>query len=193
MKTKKCILIFTVASAVLLCLALPLACLAEPEWASYENSREGYSLALPAQLKVYLNMRKDIREAAENRLPFDYLNFRPERAAGSLASFELGVGVHWNRDNLGTREFADKKDEGLRTKGARIEILRQAEVTVDGMKGVRDDFRIRQPEGWKTYSRVIIPSGSNFFVFLGTLGDEKADPGYELVFQKILDSFEARR
>lgn len=144
---------------------------------------------MPAQLQTYLEKRNDMQWAAENRMPFDYVNFRPKEASDGLAPFELGIGVHWNRDHLGSREFADKKDEGLTASGARIVTIRQAEVMVAGIKGVRDDFRLQQPYGWRSYSRVIIPYKDNFFVFLVTLGNDTAVAEYEGVFQKIIESF----
>jgi len=162
----------------------------DSNWTLYKNDQEGYCLKLPLQLQVYLHKRRDMQEAIENRLPFEYVNFRPAQASGGLEPFELGVGVHWNRDTLGTREFADKKDEGLVKSGAQIVTIRQTEVIVAGIKGVRDDFRMKQPDGWRSYSRVIIPRKDTFFVFLGTLGSEKAVPAYEDVFKKIVESFE---
>ena len=172
--------------ATLVLSLLPVGCFA----AVYENEQAGYSLSLPSELRVAMKKTRDMKEAAGELMPFDYVNFRPKEAAGDLAHFELGVGVHWNRDKLGMRAFADKKDDGLRMGGARIKILSQGETVVAGIQGVRDDFRIRKPEGWKSYSRVIIPSGDKFYVFLCTLGEDTALPQYERVFQKIIDSFE---
>ncbi|MDD3921176.1 MAG: hypothetical protein PHO41_08420, partial [Eubacteriales bacterium] len=123
-------------------------------------------------------------------MPFDYVNFRPGQGTGSFGVFELGVGVHWNRDGMGTRDFADKKDDGLRMNGALIETSLQSEVSVANIKGVRDDFRVKQPDGWKSYSRVIIPFGDRFFVFLCTLGRNNALAENKQIFQKILDGFE---
>jgi hypothetical protein len=193
-------------NASLMVLLLPLICLAADErpgtpsvgiikfedsgWILYKNDAEGYRLKLPGQLHTYLTKRRDMQLAADNSMPFDYVNFRPKEATEGLAPFELGIGVHWNRDHLGSREFADKKDVGLADSGARIVTIRQTEVVVAGIKGVRDDFRLRQPDGWRSYSRVIIPYKDNFFVFLGTLGSDTAVAEYEGVFQKIIESFQ---
>jgi hypothetical protein len=173
-------------NAVLLLLFFPLACFAQE---FFKNDQEGYSLTLPPQLKVAFKRAREKNAAAASRLPFDYVNFRPTEATGDFGVFELGLGVHWNRDNLGTREFADKKDEGLKMKGARIVTIGQSEVTVANTKGVRDDFRMQQPEGWLSYSRVIIPVKDKFIVFLCTLGQDAPIAENEQVFQKILDSF----
>ena len=126
-------------------------------WVFYANDRQGYALKLPGELQLYLKKRRNMQQAAEERLPFDYVNFRPKEGSGRYEAFELGVGVHWNRDNLGTKEFAGKKDEGLIANGAQIVMIRQSEVFVAGIKGVRDDFRMLQPDGWKSYARVIVP------------------------------------
>jgi len=203
---RKLIKEFTALNTSLMLLILPLTCLAadskpgshctgiiqfaNSNWVLFQNDREGYRLKLPAQLHTALKKRRDMQLAAEERMPFDYVNFKPAQTSEDFEPFELGVGVHWNRDNLGTREFADKKDEGLKDSGAQIVTIRQAYVIAAGIKGVRDDFRIRQPDGWRSYSRVIIPRKDKFFVFLGMLGNDKPVAEYEAVFQKIVESFE---
>ncbi len=155
------------------------------DWQPYVNEREGYAVRLPAHLKVNFTKQNEKQWAVRNRMPYDYVNFVP-RQEDDAVPFELGIGVHLNRDALDTRDFADKKDEGLRLGGARIEMLRQSEITVCGIKGVRDDFRIRQPDGWRSYARVIIPRRDTFIVFLGTLGNERPVPEYEDIFNGII-------
>ena len=187
---------FLKISAALMFLSLPLACLAQDSrhvasgWSLFKNNQQGYCLKVPPQLKIALKKERDRKFAVENRLPFDYINFRPREETGGFGLFELGVGVHWNRDNLGSREFADKKDEGLTMGGARIVTVSQTEVTVAHIKGVRDDFRMLKPEGWKSYARIIIPYNDKFFVFLCTLGKERPLADNEKVFQGIVDSFD---
>jgi len=161
----------------------------DSNWDLYQNEQQGYSLQLPPQLKVSFTKQNYLEWSAENRMPFDYVNFRPKEESDDLEPFELGVGIHWNRDDIGTREFADKKDEGLQISGAEINIIRQTEATVSGIRGVRDDFRLRQPYGWRSYSRIIIPFKDKFFVFLGTLGSDKPVPEYERIYDKIVGSF----
>lgn len=159
-------------------------------WIEYHNAREGFRVSLPPELSVYFEKQNDREWAASNMMPFDYVNFRPQRPDRPRENiFELGIGVHWNRGRFNTRDFADRKDEGLRRSGARIEILRQSEATVAGISGVRDDFRLRQPYGWRSYIRIVVPYNDTFIVFLGTVGEERPAPGYERVFQKIVDSF----
>ena len=161
------------------------------EWSYYQNDRQAYRLCLPPQLQMSFKRQNDPEWAIQNRMPFDYVNFRPKGSgSGEYEPFELGVGVHSNRYNLGTREFADKKDEGIIMSGGRIEVIRKADVSVAGIKGVRDDFRLRQPDGWKSYCRIIIPYKDRFFVFLCTLGNDSPVAEYERIFEKIVDSFE---
>jgi len=162
----------------------------DTNWILYKNAQEGYYLLLPPQLQANFKKRNEMQWAVENRMPFDYVNFGAKDTSGNLVPFELGVGAHWNKDGLGTREFADKKDEGLKMSGSQIVTIRQTDFTVAGIKGVRDDFRIQQPYGWRSYSRIIIPYKDKFFVFLGTLGNNRSIPGYEDIFQKIVESFE---
>ncbi|MDD4940377.1 MAG: hypothetical protein PHS64_07495 [Candidatus Omnitrophica bacterium] len=159
-------------------------------WVEYRHPRQGFRLRLPSELRVYLEKQNDREWAAQNMMPFDYVNFRPQgRGFEGENVFELGLGVHWNRDRLGTREFADKKDDGLRSAGARIEIIRQARVTVAGIAGVRDDFRIRQPSGWTSYSRIVFSSADTYIVLLCTTGADRPVAAYERVFRNIADGF----
>jgi len=83
-----------------------------------------------SQLKVSFTKQNDLKWLAENRMPFDHVKFTPKEEGDDFEPFELGVGVHWNRDGLGTREFADKKDDGLKMSGAQIEAIRQTETAV---------------------------------------------------------------
>jgi len=83
-----------------------------------------------SQLKVSFTKQNDLKWLAENRMPFDHVKFTPKEEGDDFEPFELGVGVHWNRDGLGTREFADKKDDGLKMSGAQIETIRQTETAV---------------------------------------------------------------
>ena len=55
---------------------------------------------------------------------------------------------------------------------------------------VRDDFALEKPDGWHSYSRVIIPYKDRFFCFLCTLGADTPVPANERLFQEILDSFQ---
>ncbi len=160
--------------------------------AVYEDPGRLFRLNLPAQLKVNFTKENPRGWSADNRMPFDYVNFVPADAAPGLEPFELGVGVHWNRDRLATRDFADKKDEGLLAAGAQIKVIRQSEAVVAGIKGVRDDFLMLQPYGWRSYSRIIIPHEENFFVFLGTLGEDQPRPELERIYQEIVEGFRLR-
>jgi hypothetical protein len=163
----------------------------DSEWPKYQNHQEGYSLRLPPELTKSFEKRNDPEWAAANIMPFDYVNFKPEQAAGiEYAPFELGVGVHSNRTGLSARKFADIKDEGVKMSVRKYVTARSTEVIVAGIKGVRDDFSMLKDSGWWSYSRVIIPFKDKFFVFLGTLGRDKPAAEYERVFQRIIDSFE---
>jgi hypothetical protein len=166
----------------------------EAGWYEYQNLHEGYRLRLPPELQKSFDKRRDPDEAAANILPFDYVNFRPQESERSeYLHFELGVGVHENRKRLDARRFADIKDEGVKRGVSEYVTVRSSEVTVAGIKGVRDDFRMLKDTGWWSYSRVIIPFKDRFFVFLCTLGQEKPAIEYELVFQYIIDSFQLPR
>jgi hypothetical protein len=163
------------------------------QWQVYENEQQGYRLSLPPEVQTILKKKRDREEASENLLPFDYVNFSMKQSGEDQEPFELGLGVHWNKFNLNIRKFADLKDEGVK-KGVRQYVtIRSAAVTVAGIEGVRDDFALEKESGWTAYSRVIIPYGNKFFCFLCIMGSDKAVPEYELVFQKIIDSFEITR
>ncbi len=160
-------------------------------WQEYQNPREKYRLRLPFELKKNFEKQNAREWAAANIMPFDYVNFGPgQSAAGGNMPFELGVGVHANLKGLSAREFADIKDEGVKRSVQEYVIVRSGEVAVSGIPGVRDDFALLKDSGWWSYSRVIIPFQDRFFVFLGTLGREKAAAEYERVFQSIIDTFE---
>jgi hypothetical protein len=160
----------------------------------YRNQEQGYRLWLPPELQVNFEKKNDPEWAAQNRMPFDYVNFRPKKPAGNEQGFfELGVGVHWNRDKLSAREFADIKDEGVRQTVRQYVTVRSGEVSVAGIKGVRDDFALEKEFGWLSYSRVIIPYQDKFFVFLGTLGRNKPVSEYERIFQEIIDKFQLEK
>jgi len=156
----------------------------------YVNEQGWYRLRLPSGLCVDFTRQREREPAVASMLPFDYVNFKPSSGVLTAGSFELGVGIHWNKDGLETRAFADKKDIGLIQGGARIEATRHSSVVVAGIEGVRDDFRIYQPDGWRSYSRICIPYKDLFFVFLGTLGTGRPDEGNTRVYLRIVDSFE---
>jgi hypothetical protein len=159
-------------------------------WVEYRHPRQRFRFYVPAELQVQFEKQNGREWAVTNMMPFDYVNFRPQRSGPARESlFELGIGVHWNRDRAGFREFAGKKDDGLRSAGARIENIRQTEVTVAGIAGVRDDFRLRQPYGWRCYSRIVFPFEDTFVVLLCTTGGDRPIAGYERVFQKIAEGF----
>lgn len=160
----------------------------------YENPEQGYRLWLPPGLQVNFEKKNDPEWAVQNRMPFDYVNFRPAKSeAGENGLFELGVGAHWNRDKLSAREFADIKDEGVKQSVRQYVTVRSYEVLVAGIKGVRDDFALEKEFGWLSYSRVIIPYQGKFFVFLGTLGGDKPLPQNESIFQEIIDKFQIKK
>jgi hypothetical protein len=181
--------------AVLLLLLFPLACFAQDSHsggASVARSKEdpaGFHMKLPPHLKIALTETRDKIASVESMLPFFYVDVKPKQETGRYGPFELIIGEHWNRNNLSAREFADKKDEGLKENGVQIALIRQSEVTVANAKGVRDDFRIQQPAGWRSYARVIILAKDTFYVFLCTLGEDQPISENEEVFQKILDNF----
>lgn len=189
-----CLALWCGGAACLALLCCGGACLAggfaadQSGWKTYENAPQGYSLRLPPELAVAFTRENEREWSAENRMPFDYVNFRPQPDAG-LEPFELGLGVHWNKFKLATRIFADSKDEGLLAGGAQIRMIRQSEIEIAGIKGVRDDFLLRQPYGWRYYSRAIIPRGDRFFVFLCTLGKDEPVADFERVFRRIVASF----
>jgi len=158
-------------------------------WWLYQNEQQGFSFLLPPPLRITITRTRPLDWSAENRMPFDYVNFLPYPQSSAFAPFELGVGVHWNRDLLATREFADRKDDGLIKGGAQFEVIRRSDTLVCGIQGVCDDFRMRQTSGWRSYSRVIIPYQDKFFVFLATLGGDDPVAEHARVFEQILDSF----
>ena len=163
------------------------------KWQVYENDQQGYRLMLPPEVKSILKKKRDREEASENLLPFDYVNFSMKQSGEDQEPFELGLGVHWNKYNLKTRVFADHKDVGVKIGAVQYVTIQSSAVTVAGIEGVRDDFKLDKGNGWTTYSRVIIPFRNNFICFLCTLGSDKAVPEYEQVFQKIIDSFEIKK
>ncbi len=164
-----------------------------PKGHIYQNQEQGYRLWLPLELQVNFEKKNDREWAARNLMPFDYVNFRPQKPGPQdQGFFELGVGVHWNRDKLTARKFADIKDEGVRLGVRQYVTVRSSEVLVAGIKGVRDDFALEKEFGWVSYSRVIIPYKDKFFVFLGTLGLDKPVLEYENIFQGIIDKFQLR-
>jgi hypothetical protein len=158
---------------------------------SYRDSQEGYLVRFPAEVKKNFAKTRDKDEASRNFLPYDYANFGlADHGAGA---FELGLGVNWNSRGIDTRRFADAKDVGVRMGVKQYVTRKSSEVTVAGIKGVRDDFALEKPDGWHSYSRVIIPYGDRFFCFLCTLGADKPVPEYERLFQEILDGFQLER
>ncbi|HOW42382.1 MAG TPA: hypothetical protein P5110_04400 [Candidatus Omnitrophota bacterium] len=163
---------------------------AESGWHEFTNTRQGYSVSLPSELRMTFERQNDPELSAQNLMPFDYVNFRPGKdVAVDLELIELGIGVHHNRKNRTVRAFADNKDVGVRAAVKQF-VTRQAyEVVVAGIKGVRDDFSLEKESGWISYSRVIIPYRDTFIVFLFTTGWETPVPACEQLFQKILDSF----
>ncbi len=179
-----------VLNLALFLLFLAGVCLGQEAWVVHKNEEQGFKFKVPVELKVTFTKIRDKQEAAAELLPFDYVNFRPVPGTSGLENFELGMGVHWDRDNLPVKAFADRKDDGLRMSGARIDLIRRSELEICGLQGVRDDFRIEKPGGWVSYSRVILHDKDRFFVFLGTLGTGAPIPGYEDIFNKIVDSFE---
>jgi hypothetical protein len=158
-------------------------------WYEYRNERESYVLKLPPEIKTNFTRHRDPEQAAQELLPFDYVNFTPKQAAPDSQPFELGLGVHWNKYNMTARVFADSKDEGVKRGVRQYVTLRSASITVAGIEGVRDDFALEKEYGWTTYTRVIIPYQNNFYCFLCTLGKDKAVPQYEQLFEKIIASF----
>lgn len=163
------------------------------QWQVYENDQQGYTLSLPPEVQTIFKKKRDREEAAQNLLPFDYVNFSMKQSGEDQEPFELGLGVHWNKFKFDTRRFADLKDVGVKNGVRQYVTIRSTAVIVAGIEGVRDDFALEKESGWTSYSRVIIPYKNNFFCFLCTLGSDKAVPEYEQVFQKIIDSFEIKK
>ncbi|MCU0651112.1 MAG: hypothetical protein MUC52_02635 [Candidatus Omnitrophica bacterium] len=162
-------------------------------WQEYSNDEQGYSLDLPADVQTVFKKMRDREEAAQNLLPFDYVNFSMKQSGQGQEPFELGLGVHWNKFKLSTRKFADLKDEGVKSGVKQYVTHRSSAVTVAGIEGVRDDFALEKEYGWTTYSRVIIPYNDKFFCFLCTLGADKPVPEYEQAFKKIIESFDIKK
>ncbi len=160
----------------------------DENWQEYRNQDEGCSFRVPKELKISFTKKRDRQEAVRQLMPFDYVNFVMRQAEVGIVPFELGFGVHWNKYKLSTRAFADSKDVGVRQGVKEYLVNRSIKVTVDGIEGVRDDFTLVSDYERKTYSRVIVPVGDNFFCFLCTLGSDQPVAEYEQVFEKIIQS-----
>jgi hypothetical protein len=188
---KKAVFLSSIILPVVLFLSAAAAGNKAADW-SYRNAQEGYLLRLPEGVKKNFARTRQKEEAARDFLPYDYVNFGMA-GSGAAAAFELGLGVHWNSRGLDTRRFADAKDAGVRMGVKQYVTKSSSEVIVAGIKGVRDDFALEKPDGWHSYSRVIIPLGDRFFCFLCTLGTDTPVPAYEHLFARILEGFQLER
>jgi hypothetical protein len=156
----------------------------------YCSDTQGYCLLLPSELELSFRKNNDLEWSVENIMPFDYVNFRLKASSNVVYGlFELGIGMHLNRKSLNARKFADIKDEGVKMSVKQYVAVNSSEVTVAGIKGVRDDFRLEKEFGWFSYSRVIIPFKDKFFVFLATLGNDRPVAANERLFAEIIESF----
>lgn len=63
-------------------------------WVESRHPRQGFRLRLPSELRVYFEKQNGREWAAQNMMPFDYVNFRPQgRGFEGENVFELDLGV----------------------------------------------------------------------------------------------------